>query len=84
VRFHLTRLDTEAAVYDTESGDTHGLTPLALAIWDLISLEGDTPSCRTLPVTAVLCEALRLQAEDAPHVEVALSQLQTIGLIPKA
>jgi len=35
VRFHLKQYDSEAVVFDTASGDTHYLAPLALALFKL-------------------------------------------------
>jgi PqqD family protein of HPr-rel-A system len=44
VRFHLKQYDSEAVVFDTASGDTHYLAPLALALFKLC--RGHAPPSR--------------------------------------
>lgn len=80
MRFHLRQYDSEAVVFDTASGDTHYLAPLALALFQF---------CRASPppsreaVARLLAERHLIEpgwSADA-QIEDTLEELVRIGLI---
>ncbi|WP_324779503.1 HPr-rel-A system PqqD family peptide chaperone [Thiobacillus sedimenti] len=73
----------EAVVYDTESGDTHYLNPLTLALYRIC---GERASCRATDLGAAL--AAHFEVEETPQLEEraveAFDSLCRIGLLAAA
>jgi PqqD family protein of HPr-rel-A system len=80
VRFHLKHYASEAVVFDTASGDTHYLAPLALALFQLFrefpGLPRDDAS-RLLKQCHAIEPGLSLDAQ----IDETLDGLCRIGLI---
>jgi PqqD family protein of HPr-rel-A system len=80
VRFQLKQFGSEAVVYDSESGDTHYLPPLALALLQIYR-EHPRPShddiLRTLTEHALFDSGLPPKTQ----VDETLSGLRRIGLV---
>ena len=80
MRFQLKQYDAEAVVFDTASGDTHYLAPLALALFQL---------CRAFPTTSPddvrRMLAQRHALEPGPLLDAQINEtldgLRRIGLI---
>jgi len=70
----------EAVVYDGESGDTHYLKPLTLALYQTCR---EHPQSTPDAIAATLAQ--RLSVHDTPHfrelVEQVLEELEKIGLL---
>jgi len=70
----------EAVVYDGESGDTHYLKPLTLALYQTCR---EHPQSTPDAIAAALAQ--RLSVHDTPHfrelVEGVLEELEKIGLL---
>ena len=79
-RFQIKRYEREAVVFDTASGDTHYLTPLAFA---LFMTSRDHPGMTPGEIAAALASRLALEPNtnfsDLAHE--ALASLQQIGLL---
>ncbi|MGV8991624.1 MAG: HPr-rel-A system PqqD family peptide chaperone [Thiobacillus sp.] len=79
-RFQIKTFEPEAVVFDTASGDTHYLTPLALALFHLIQ---NQPGMTAADIETSL--AARLSLQTGPHftqmTDEAISSLRRIGLL---
>jgi len=79
VRFQLKQYDTEAVIFDTASGDTHYLAPLALTIFRLCS---EFPGLPRNDLHSLL--ARHLIESDLPldaQVDETLDGLRKVGLL---
>lgn len=74
MRFHLKEYAAEAVAFDSASGDTHYLAPLALALYRLFS---ERPGLTVEEARQRLALPARADAE----IEQALAGLRRIGLI---
>jgi PqqD family protein of HPr-rel-A system len=81
VRFQLKQFGSEAVVYDSESGDTHYLPPLALA---LLQLYREPPRPTHDDILRTLTERSLFDAGLPPQIQMdqALNGLRRIGLVP--
>lgn len=73
----------EAVVYDVASGDTHYLTPLTLALYQICR---DHPGYASTELAAALAVRLGVTATPQFHelAEDALASLRKIGLLESA
>lgn len=79
-RFQIKYFEPEAVVFDTASGDTHFLGPLALTLFQIIR---DNPGMPRPEVEATL--ASKLSVDLSPYLsqqaDEALASLNRIGLL---
>lgn len=79
-RFQIKTFEREAVVFDTASGDTHYLTPLAVGLFQLIQ---DKPGMTADDIETTL--AARLALQTSPHfthmTDEAITSLRRIGLL---
>lgn len=79
-RFQIKCFEHEAVVFDTASGDTHYLTPLAHALY---TTSRDQPGINTCEMTTTL--SFLFEVEPDTHFEQmigeTMSSLQHIGLL---
>lgn len=79
-RFQIKNFEPEAVVFDTASGDTHYLTPLAVVLFELIqSRPGMTPADIQTGLAAQL--SLPPDPRFTQITEEAISSLRRIGLL---
>lgn len=81
MRFQFKQFSSEAVVYDSESGDTHYLTPLALA---LLQITREDPRPSHDDILRALTERSLFDAGLPPQIQVdqTLNGLRKIGLVP--
>jgi len=79
-RFLIKAFDPEAVVFDTASGDTHYLSPLAQTIYS-ICLE--RPGISSTDIDPILAQRLDIPLDPTLHTETlnVLTHLRQIGLI---
>lgn len=80
MRFQLKQYDSEAVVFDTASGDTHYLAPLALVLFQLCQ---DSPGASRDEFRHWVTQRLSLEPSallDA-QIDETLDSLRRIGLI---
>ena len=79
MRFQLKQYDSEAVIFDTASGDTHYLAPLALTLFRLCSEFPGLPrdDLRSLLARHAIESDLPLNAQ----VDETLDGLRKVGLI---
>jgi len=80
VRFQLKRFGSEAVVYDSESGDTHYLPPLALALLEIYRAH---PAPSHDDILSTLTERSLFDSELSPKTQLdeTLNGLRRIGLV---
>ena len=80
MRFQLKQYASEAVAYDTESGDTHYLAPLALALYQLFR---EHPGLSRDQARRLLAQDQGLEAGPARDAEVdeTLAGLVRVGLV---
>lgn len=80
MRFQLKQYASEAVAYDTESGDTHFLAPLALALYQLFR---EHPGLPRDQARRLLAERHGLEAGPALDAEIdqTLAGLVRVGLV---
>lgn len=80
MRFLLKHYDAEAVAFDTASGDTHYLSPLALT---LLQLCREFPGRGRSEVHSLLAQQPLVEAGTVPdgQIDEALDSLHRIGLI---
>lgn len=81
MRFQLKQYDSEAVVFDTASGDTHYLAPLALALFKLC--RGHLPPSRDdiVRLLAAECHAIDSGSFSEAQVDETLDGLRRLELI---
>jgi PqqD family protein of HPr-rel-A system len=82
VRFQLKQYDSEAVIFDTASGDTHYLAPLAQTLLHIIQ---SNPGMTADEIYAAVADRLSLKASSqlAQLTDEALANLRRIGLLEK-
>lgn len=78
VRFHIKNFDQEAVVFDTASGDTHYLSPLAYAIYTT-SLK--QPGLSAQDIHFQLQTSFEVETDFEQLTDEALLSLHRIGLL---
>lgn len=79
-RFQIKVFDTEAVVFDTASGDTHYLKPLALTLFQACQ---ENPGLTSGGITQALAQRLSVKMNPgfSQQADDALSSLNRIGLL---
>ena len=82
MRFQLKQYDSEAVIFDTASGDTHYLAPLALTLLNIIQ---SNPGMMADEIDATLAAHLSLNPSRqlTQMTEEVLANLRRIGLLEK-
>jgi len=79
-RFLIKAFGPEAIVFDIASGDTHALSPLALALYS-ICLEQPGIALAEMHASAVACFDLATDEISFANTQDALTHLRRIGLL---
>lgn len=80
MRFQLKQYDHEAVAYDTASGDTHYLAPLALTLFQLC---GEFPRLTREDIACLLLQHYAIEPDSPPIAQIddTLDDLCRVGLI---
>lgn len=82
-RFLIKRFDAEAVVFDSLSGDTHYLSPLA---YTLLTTSHAKPGMTYQDISTALAVSMNVEpdSEFGPLADEAILSLQRIGLLGQA
>lgn len=80
-RFLIKPFDTEAVVFDSASGDTHYLSPLA---YRLLTSYQAPPSLTYQEISEILALDMESDSDISSRMDEAIQSLQHIGLLTQA